>query len=83
MAAGAEQSSGTGGVSQSPVATPYFALGGRLTAELPLWRALSLRGQADLLVPLVRTEVMVGGAVAWLSPEVSGALALVLVVRFA
>jgi hypothetical protein len=82
VAAGSEQSWGSGNVQTRTVSTPYAALGGRGLAEFPVSQRFSIRTQLDLLATLARTRVAVDGTSVWTSPPVSGDLELVGVLTF-
>jgi hypothetical protein len=82
VAAGSEQSSGSGNVQSRTISTPYAALGGRGLAEFPIFQRFSLRTQLDLLATLSRTRVAVDGSSVWTSPPVSGDFELLGVLTF-
>jgi hypothetical protein len=60
---------------------PYVAPGGRLLWEIPLFGPTSLRAQADLLIPVVRSSLRFGDTQVWISPPVSLALGLIFQAR--
>jgi hypothetical protein len=64
------------------VSTPMLALGARTLIEVPADAALAFRAHFDLLSPLVRTTLRVGGDPAWTSPPLSVALGFSAVVKF-
>jgi hypothetical protein len=58
---------------------PFAALGGRVLVDLPLFRGFWARGQADLLVPLVRTSLVVSLSQEWTMPTLLPSFGLALV----
>jgi len=68
-----------GGAAQQDV-TFYAAVGGRFGLELPLSGAgpegLAIRPHLDVAAPLTPTTLSVGGASAWSSPPITGALGI-------
>jgi hypothetical protein len=56
---------------------PYVAPGVRMLWEIPLPGVFSLRAQADLLIPVVRSSLQFGATEVWVSPPVSLALGLI------
>jgi hypothetical protein len=64
------------------VSTPVLAFGARTLVELPRTGAISFRAHIDLLSPIVRTTLRVGGEPVWTSPPLSAALGLSATVRF-
>ena len=61
---------------------PYFALGARVYAGLPLVDWLEARVLVDLLIPLTQTSIVLDQSTSWAAPPVSGSVALALVTRF-
>ena len=62
---------------------PWMAVGARLAWYVPLGTpSLALRLHGDLLAVPLRTALRVGSETAWTTPAVSGALGLVVIVRF-
>jgi hypothetical protein len=80
IAAGAQQSSSTGLDPSLNPTTPYFALGARVAADLPLASWLWVRPQADLWFPTNRTNLQVAGVTEWRTPAVSPTIGVALVV---
>ena len=64
------------------VTTTYVALGGRVQADALRAGAFALRAQLDLVSPLSRTTLKVGGQPVWTTPSVSVSLGLAGVVTF-
>jgi hypothetical protein len=62
--------------------TPLVALGARALVEIPRTGMVAFRAHLDLLSPLTRTTLKVGGEAVWTSPLVNAALGLAAVVRF-
>jgi hypothetical protein len=61
---------------------PWVGLGGRLGVRVPVGSALALEARADVVVPVVRTRLLVGQAAVWTTPAVSGALGLAVIRTF-
>ena len=80
VAAGAQQASAAGLDPSFSSSTPYFALGARMTADLPLAKWLWVRPQADLWIPTNRTNLQVAGVTQWRTPAASPAVGVALVV---
>jgi hypothetical protein len=68
---GALRAAGHGLVDSRQVTDPYFALGARLAAEIPMTANLNLVAHADAAAPLITTELKVGGDELWTTPPVS------------
>jgi hypothetical protein len=64
------------------VTTSGFALGARAAFELPAASTFAVRAHLDVIGPLTRTTLNVGGNPIWTSPPLSVALGLGAVVRF-
>jgi len=62
--------------------TTLLALGSRVALELPSTGAFAVRAHADVLAPLARTTLKVGGQPVWTSPPVSVTLGVAAVVNF-
>jgi len=62
------------------VTTSVYAVGARVMGELPGTTSLRLRVHLDVLAPLVRTTLTVGNEPAWISPPVSAAAGLDMVI---
>jgi hypothetical protein len=58
---------------------PFAALGGRALVDLPLFKGFWARAQADLLVPLVRTSLVVSLNQEWTMPTLLPSFGLALV----
>ena len=80
VAAGAQQSSATGLDPSFNATTPYFALGARVVADLPLAKWLWVRPQVDVWFPTNRTNLQVAGVTQWRTPAASPAVGVALVV---
>ena len=61
---------------------PWVALGARLAANQPLYRAVSLTAHADAVAPLVQTELKVSGAPVWTTPAIVFSAGIGLAVAF-
>jgi hypothetical protein len=61
---------------------PWIGVGGRLGARFPLASALSLEARADVVIPVLRTRLLVGQAAVWTTPAVSGALGVAITRTF-
>jgi hypothetical protein len=77
LAAGLESANGLGIEGARSDHGPYVAPGVRLLWEIPLPGIFSLRAQADLLIPVVRSSLRFGDTQVWISPPVSVALGLI------
>jgi len=77
LAAGIESANGLGIPGAQSDHGPYVAPGGRVLWEIPLPGIFSLRAQADLLIPVVRSSLRFGDAQVCISPPVSMALGLI------
>jgi hypothetical protein len=64
------------------VTTTYLTLGARAQAEILRRGPLAVRAHLDLVSPLARTTVKVGGEPVWTTPPLGAALGLGIVVRF-
>jgi hypothetical protein len=62
--------------------TSLVAFGARTMIEVPGGSWIAFRAHLDLLSPLVRTTLKVGGEPVWTSPPVSAALGVAAVARF-
>jgi hypothetical protein len=56
--------------------TLYSAVGARLGAEIPLFRALWLRAHLDAMAPLKPVSLTIDGKVLWTTPGFWGGLGL-------
>jgi hypothetical protein len=82
LGAGIDQASGQGLSPSAHAVAPYLALGARAFADLELTGALRLQPRLDLWFPASRTTLTVEGAATWVTPPVSLALGVVLVVEW-
>jgi hypothetical protein len=64
------------------VTTALVAVGARAAVEIPSGGPFAVRAYLDVLSPLARTTLKVGGSAVWTSPPVSAALGLGAVVKF-
>lgn len=80
--AGVLRAAGHGLVDARQSEDPWFAVGARLAAELPIHGTLALAAHADAVAPLVQTELKVGGASLWTTPPVAFAAGVGLAVAF-
>jgi hypothetical protein len=78
-ALGASEASSQGIPSATQGGAPFVALGGRALIDLPLFKGFFARAQADLLVPLVRTSLVVSLTQQWVMPTLLPSLGLALV----
>jgi hypothetical protein len=62
--------------------TALVAVGARAAVEIPSGGSFAIRAHLDVLSPLARTTLKVGGNAVWTSPPVSAALGLAAVVKF-
>jgi hypothetical protein len=69
-------------VDAQQLTTSLFAAGARAAFELPSSSVFGIRAHLDVLAPLARTTLKVGGTPVWTSPPVSAAFGLAAVVRF-
>ena len=75
-AGGALEGSASGLPGVAHTATPFAAVGGRTFADWQLTRLMALTAQLELLAPLVKTTLEVGGQGAWTTPALTAALTL-------
>jgi hypothetical protein len=78
-ALGASQASSHQIPNENQGSAPFAALGGRALVDLPLFKGFWARGQADLLVPLVRTSLVVSNEQRWTMPTLLPSFGLALV----
>ena len=60
----------------------FGAVGARVLVEFPQRGPVAFRVHADVVSPLTRTTLQVGGNAVWTAPPVTGALGLATVVKF-
>jgi hypothetical protein len=60
----------------------FAAVGGRVLLEFPQQGAVAFRVHADVVSPLTRTALTVGGDAVWTTPPLMVALGLATVVKF-
>jgi hypothetical protein len=76
---GAQWASGQGLQPSMSQITPYFAIGARIAADLPLESWLWVRPEVDLWVPTNRTTLTVADVFVWRTPAASPVVAVALV----
>ena len=73
---GVFRAAGHGLVDARNVVAPYFALGARIAAELPIHARLAFVANIDVVAPLTQTDLLVGGEPVWTTPSISALAAL-------
>jgi hypothetical protein len=81
-AAGAVTADGRNVLNARRTIGPFGTVGGRVGADIPLVGPLALRGSAELVALLVRTQVMVGQDTLFTTPALGGTFAIGVVGRF-
>jgi hypothetical protein len=71
LAAGEQQATAVGIPGGQADSTPYLAPGARLALRVPLGSVFALQVRTDVLVPVVKTNIDVGPAQAWVMPPAS------------
>ena len=79
VSGGATEGSASGVEQSRPSVTPWLALGARAQLELALGAVVSVRAAVDLLVPLVRTRLLIGQEEAFVTGALAGALGVFIV----
>jgi hypothetical protein len=78
-ALGASQASSKNIPNETQGGAPFAALGARALIDLPLFAGFWARGQADLLVPLIRTSLTISQSQVWTMPTLLPSVGLALV----
>ncbi|MCB9543504.1 MAG: hypothetical protein H6703_13785 [Myxococcales bacterium] len=73
---GWQRSSGAGFARNAALDAPYLAVGGRVMVAFAVGDGWWLRPVVEVVAPLTATRLTVGGATAWETPAVNGALGL-------